>query len=578
MNDDTNANSLEEWSAAIAAASARGDHLKAIDIASGAVVHFPEALKLQYQRLLAFTRAGAVRRAESELRRLRESGRIRDIADRQLSVDFAALQGRLLKERAIAASARADRMSLAAQAARAYERAFEQSGNCFPAINAATLWRIAEEADKSSALARAALESAALEVDLYWRRATEGEALILLGDDAAAIEALKGAALVGAGRSDAIASTRRQLAWLARTCGIGAGALAAMSAPRVIHWIADPRLANERPGDFPASSASGCSGLIAFGAILSLADLAVAEALNREGAELNLVLPCAADICGAFLGARGAGAPSRFDRLIASAGRVAVVTPEGDPGELELRDLALAQARGHALLRAGALATSAETALWRKAAVEFVATEPWDVGSLVAGWPDLGGGDPTWSRRRTRAIVFGDIRGFSALSESRHTAFFETVVGGFADALAMLGNRVEYAETAGDGIYLVLSDVVSATIACHALQRSVDPERLAAAGLSRDLGLRLSAHVGPVFHGLDRVTGREKFFGKEVVRTARIEPVTPPGETYVTEQFAAVLTCVAGARYECEYVGQQAMAKGFGECRMYSLRERDRSA
>jgi class 3 adenylate cyclase len=120
--------------------------------------------------------------------------------------------------------------------------------------------------------------------------------------------------------------------------------------------------------------------------------------------------------------------------------------------------------------------------------------------------------------------------------------------------------------------------VVAATIACYALQRSVDPERLAAAGLSRDLGLRLSAHVGPVFHGLDRVTGREKFFGKEVVRTARIEPVTPPGETYVTEQFAAVLVCVAGARYECEYVGHQAMAKGFGECRMYSLRERDRSA
>jgi hypothetical protein len=79
--------------------------------------------------------------------------------------------------------------------------------------------------------------------------------------------------------------------------------------------------------------------------------------------------------------------------------------------------------------------------------------------------------------------------------------------------------------------------------------------------------------VGPVFPGLDRVTGREKFFGKEVVRTARIEPVTPTGETYVTEQFAACLGFAAGDSYSCEYVGLQPMAKGFGECRMYSLRE-----
>ena len=169
--------------------------------------------------------------------------------------------------------------------------------------------------------------------------------------------------------------------------------------------------------------------------------------------------------------------------------------------------------------------------------------------------------------------MFGDIKGFSTISEALHPAFFETVLGGFGDALASLGDKVEYAETAGDGIYVVLSDVVSAVSACLALQRSVDPDRLAAAGLPRSLGLRLSAHFGPVFEGFDRVTKRLKFFGKEVVRTARIEPVTPPGETYVTEQFAASLAFAAGGRFQCEYAGRQAMAKGFGECRMYSLRE-----
>jgi hypothetical protein len=68
------------------------------------------------------------------------------------------------------------------------------------------------------------------------------------------------------------------------------------------------------------------------------------------------------------------------------------------------------------------------------------------------------------------------------------------------------------------------------------------------------------------------VIRRDKFCGMEVIRTARIEPVTPVGEIYVTEQFAATLACAAGERYLCEYAGVQPMAKNFGECRMYSLR------
>jgi len=61
-----------------------------------------------------------------------------------------------------------------------------------------------------------------------------------------------------------------------------------------------------------------------------------------------------------------------------------------------------------------------------------------------------------------------------------------------------------------------------------------------------------------------------------VIRTARIEPVTPPGESYVTEQFAAQLYGTANALFDCDYVGVLAMAKGYGKCRMYSLRPKVR--
>jgi hypothetical protein len=571
---------VAEWEAAIAAASASGDHLLAIDLATRGLREHPASLLLEYRRLLGFARAGAARRAEVRLAALEREGRLDGIADARLRVDFAALKGRLLKDRAIGAQAPEERARLAGQAAEAYEAAFGHSASCFPAVNAATLWQVAGEPGRAAAMAHAAITHAETETDPYWRLATQAEAHILLSEEVTAAEALRQAAAAGAGRLDAIASTRRQLNWLARVTGLGRAALAAMPTPCVLHWLAEPN--SHPPGgavDLPDGITGAGAALLAFGSVLSAADIAIGEALLDRGAGLGLVLPCAPKFCRVVLAERhGAAMAERFDRLLSSARSVSAVTPEGDPGEATVLTAAVIQSRGHAVLRAASLVTRVEVLSWSdgRASLREVTPGAEELDGLVAAWPDLSGGNPVWSGRRVRAIVFGDVQGFSTIDESQHAAFLETVVGGFADALAPLGARVDYAETAGDGIYLVLTDVLAAMRACYALHRSVDPGRLRAAGLPGGLALRLSAHVGPVFQGMDRVTGREKFFGKEVVRTARIEPVTPPGETYVTEQFAAVLACLTGAPYDCEYVGIQPMAKGFGECRMYSLRAAER--
>jgi class 3 adenylate cyclase len=422
-------------------------------------------------------------------------------------------------------------------------------------------------------MAQAAIERTNAESDPYWRLATEAEALILLSQEAAAADRLRDASVAGAGRLDAIASTRRQLSWLASVTGAGAAALAAMPVAQVLHWLADP--AGDNGIELSETIRDDGPGLVAFGSLLSPADFALAEALRQRGAQLHLILPCAAEVCRDVLAGRdGPSSESRFDALLGVAKTVSAVTPEGDPGEATVLKLALMQARGHALLRGTSLVAPVRVLLCRngRASLHEPGDAAADLGNVMARWPDRSGGNPVWSGRTVRAIVFGDVQGFSRISEAQHAAFLETVLGGFADALATLDGHVDYAETAGDGLYLVLSDVVAAVRACHALHESLDPRRLAAAGLPASLALRLSAHVGPVFHGLDRVIDRQKFFGKEVIRTARIEPVTPPGETYVTEQFASVLYCETGTAYDCEYVGHQPMAKGFGECRMYSLR------
>ena len=55
---------------------------------------------------------------------------------------------------------------------------------------------------------------------------------------------------------------------------------------------------------------------------------------------------------------------------------------------------------------------------------------------------------------------------------------------------------------------------------------------------------------------------------------ARIEPVTPPGAVYVTEPMAAALALSGTHEIDCDYVGMVALAKNYGEFRMYVLRER----
>jgi class 3 adenylate cyclase len=74
-----------------------------------------------------------------------------------------------------------------------------------------------------------------------------------------------------------------------------------------------------------------------------------------------------------------------------------------------------------------------------------------------------------------------------------------------------------------------------------------------------------------VFPIYDPVMTGGAFMGSHVSRTARIEPVTPPGEVYVTEAFAAALA-LAGSDYGCDYVGHMPAAKDYGRLRMYRLR------
>jgi class 3 adenylate cyclase len=96
----------------------------------------------------------------------------------------------------------------------------------------------------------------------------------------------------------------------------------------------------------------------------------------------------------------------------------------------------------------------------------------------------------------------------------------------------------------------------------------------ASLGLSEASPIRIALHAGPVFCGFDPIIGRDNYFGSSVTKAARIEPVTPPGMVYASEAFAATLAATGRDEFSLEYIGRMALAKGYGESRIYRLDRR----
>jgi class 3 adenylate cyclase len=174
--------------------------------------------------------------------------------------------------------------------------------------------------------------------------------------------------------------------------------------------------------------------------------------------------------------------------------------------------------------------------------------------------------------RLVRAMLFADVRGFSKLTDEQLPVFAAHVFASFADVLDHYRAVVEYSNTWGDALYAVITDAVSAAACALDLQDAIDRLDPEAVGLPADLALRLGGHVGPIFPVTDPILKRRSFVGSHVNRTARIEPVTPPGAVYVTSPFAAALELAGGHSFACDYVGQRPAAKDFGVLRMYRLR------
>jgi hypothetical protein len=537
-----------------------GDQLLAADQAADALERFPEDRAFRYHHLLSLARAGALTEAEKLWPRYALP------AD---NVNYAALGARLLRERAFRQGG--DNRAALARAADAYQGIFARSRETFPGINAAVLHALAGQQAAAATTARAVLDLLPAappgEQEMRFQLAAdELQASLILGEMARA-DAATSRLLESAGNKTALASTRRQVKRLVAALGRG-GALAERLKPGLaLHYSGHILSRPGQPGRFPAEAEAAVAADIeaaldrlpvdaGFGSLAAGGDILVAEALLRRGADLTVVLPFdRAAFIAASVAPAGEAWVRRFEAVLAKAGNVVLATEGEYLGDAEVFAYCSRLAMGLARLRAaidegechqlavwdgqpgnGVAGTAADIDTWRALGLATTALD-----SRATGGGHSGNRDSRPIQRPLRAFLFGDLHGFSRLSEPELLAYNRSVLPAVAEVVDRFGGHVEIRHTWGDGLYLVFDSVAVAASCALALQARFALLDFQALSLPPTLGLRAALHAGPVFPVDDPVMRQRLYTGRHISRAARMEPVTPEGQVYVSEAFAALL-------------------------------------
>jgi hypothetical protein len=279
------------WREAVREAERQGELLAAFDAAERGLVEHPSDRWLQHRAVLALARAGSTEEAQ---RRFREYG-LGDVE----TEDARALEARLEKDVGLAATGDR-RCAYAERAAGLYDAVFESTGGYYSGINAATMYLVAGEEQKSRALAAQVLALARRATDdPYYAAATEAEAQLLLGEVDAARDALVRAAALAHGDYAAIATTRRQIRLVCTALGVGENLIEALPVPEVVHYCGH-RITPGSEGRFRAADEAAVTTRIraaiaarsighGYGSMDSGAELLCGDAILERGSDVLVV-------------------------------------------------------------------------------------------------------------------------------------------------------------------------------------------------------------------------------------------------------------------------------------------------
>lgn len=576
-----------------------GQLFAALDMAEQLIVNNADpSVELRHRLVLLLARSGALQAARS---------RYIDLGlDQEDSVDARSLGARILKDDALSRSTETRAQALA-DACNAYRRIYQETGDSYPGINAATLAAFAGDIPTAKKLAGVILTSLTNVPEdsqsAYWHHATRAEALLLLGKHAETVGAVAAAVATGHDSLDDRASTLKQLRRVAIAIGVDTNILAPLTPQPTLHYsghmISPPgssgRILFEHEAELSRRIVTAIDAIApsaAYGALACGSDILIVEALLARGCDVHIVFPFREDefiqtsvICG------GQDWLDRFNVCREKATSVSFLTNQPYLGDDILYGLAANLAMGHAILRAefiagaavqlavwdrtpagGPAGTGADVATWRNTNRPCHIVECADLGRIETPAQTDQADHATGSGRVDAAMLFGDVKGFSKLDDSELPNFVTHVLGAVADALQPETKEVSFSNTWGDGLFAVLRNAPVAAERALALQDAIEDLDGVSLNLPDDLAIRLSLHYGVAHCFIDPVLNRQNYFGEAVARAARIEPITPPGAVYATAPFAAMLALDVERRFAADYVGTVETAKGYGAIALYRIR------
>ncbi|MBT3585496.1 MAG: adenylate/guanylate cyclase domain-containing protein [Halobacteriovoraceae bacterium] len=574
-----------------------GEQLRAYDLCCQALEEFPDATSIKHLACLALARSGATSQALEVYNSLA-------LNQESENEDVMALKGRLEKDHALSREDIKERAQHFSLAAETYHKIYKKTGGYYPAINAATCFFLAGKTSKSEPLAKEILEllgaaSTAEQGDAYYREATRAEAHLLLAEFEKAREVLKfSKGFIGQDYAS-VSSTKKQLKLI---CPVEHWqVLDELENPKTLHYSghmisSDGRFtfAEEESIRTQIESALDDNQVgFAFGSLACGADLLFAEALLKRKARLEVFLPFNLDeFIATSVAPAGASWVERFQSVLASADQLSYATEDQYLGDDSLFNYCSQLAMGQAILRSEFLETSAiQIAVWDGAAPGGVAGTARDLHrwaqlkrpqiiiktqSFIEPKSDFFKNPlpvPVVEEKDSRvlkAILFGDVKGFSKLKEAQIPLFVDKILGEFAKVFERFEGKVDFVNTWGDGLFVVLPNV---SIAAElALELQVGLKKFFESNDDfTDNALRLGAHYGPVIQKFDPILKKNNYFGVHISRAARVEPVTPVGEVYATWPFASEISLLTKKDFKVSYVGHLPAAKSYGRLKMYLL-------
>lgn len=590
-----------------------------LEILAEAEKAHPSNPSFLYLRALAFAQSYDFSSVRELLRHFIDTEAFTKLAP-AMRVDFLSLMGRTFKDEWFeTAKDSPAAQTLLKTAFEWYHRAYmESGGDTFPGINAATLATfngLTEEAKALSERILARCEDILRESRHYWALATRAEALLNLEKKEEAIAAYRETVAIQGVPLRELAATRRQARLL---CGIlfqDAALLdSVFSLPNVVvfsgHMVdrldrSIPRfpavLENEIRSAIVRELESLKAGII-FCSAAAGSDILCLEAADKLGAETHILLSSpradfrreSVEVCGDQWG-------GRFDSAIDRATSVRVVNRH----HLESNSMAYEYA-AQILLGIGELRAKrtgldvTPLVVWNCEAddgpggtasfihhCEGLGLVPCIINTReLAAYPRLGDGGRTKRSPQSRAIaatrigrmdqdikamLFADVVKFSSLQESQLPSFVKQFMGSVSRLIANSDEPPILNNTWGDAVYMVFNSVESCAHFAVSLRDEVRQTDWTKLGLPAALNIRTALHAGPVFNCVDPVTRMVSYTGSHVTYTARMEPITVPGQVFISEAFAALLSVSQSPDFACSYQGQMEMAKGAGKVPIYRL-------